>query len=86
VQCGPSGDGCGNVIQCGDCPSGQTCGGGGVNGVCGGCRALTCDDQNVHCGPAGDGCGKTIDCGPCPTGTTCGGGGTPSVCGAMRTP
>jgi hypothetical protein len=85
VQCGPSGDGCGNVIQCGDCPPGQTCGGGGVNGVCGGCRALTCDDQNVHCGPAGDGCGNTIDCGACAAGTTCGGGGTPSVCGVMRT-
>jgi hypothetical protein len=35
IACGPAGDGCGNLIQCGSCPSGQTCGGGGVPGQCG---------------------------------------------------
>jgi hypothetical protein len=34
-QCGPAGDGCGNVIQCGPCPSGETCGGGGQANICG---------------------------------------------------
>ena len=27
-DCGTAGDGCGNVIDCGTCPTGQTCGGG----------------------------------------------------------
>ena len=30
-NCGPAGDGCGNIIMCGDCPAGQICGGGGPN-------------------------------------------------------
>jgi hypothetical protein len=35
IECGPAGDGCGNVIaSCGTCLSGQTCGGGGF-GKCG---------------------------------------------------
>jgi hypothetical protein len=34
VQCGPAGDGCGNVLACGRCPPGQTCGLGGP-GKCG---------------------------------------------------
>jgi hypothetical protein len=35
VFCGNTGDGCGNVIQCGMCTPPQTCGGGGVPGQCG---------------------------------------------------
>jgi hypothetical protein len=35
IQCGPAGDGCGNLIPtCGPCPTSQTCGGGGF-GKCG---------------------------------------------------
>jgi hypothetical protein len=34
-NCGAAGDGCGNMIQCGSCPAGQTCGGGGLPGQCG---------------------------------------------------
>src|SRR5438552_160947 len=30
ANCGQIGDGCGNVLQCGTCGTGQTCGGGGV--------------------------------------------------------
>jgi len=89
IQCGPSGDGCGNVLQCGTCPSGQTCGGGGVPSVCGApmCTPTTCAAQNVQCGPAGDGCGNALSCGTCPSGQSCGGGGMPGVCGAgMCTP
>ena len=35
LDCGPAGDGCGNMIQCGTCTSPTTCGGGGLAGVCG---------------------------------------------------
>jgi hypothetical protein len=85
ATCGPVGDGCGNVIQCGVCTLPQTCGGGGVPSHCGGgvCVPKTCAQENLHCGPAGDGCGGTLNCGPCPAGETCGGGGTRGVCGSM---
>jgi hypothetical protein len=83
-SCGPAGDGCGGLLDCGTCPAGQTCGGGGKPSVCGTttCAARTCAQQNLQCGPAGDGCGHSLDCGTCPPGQTCGGGGTPGVCGA----
>jgi len=82
AQCGPIGDGCGNLLQCGSCSAGQTCGGGGPS-VCGvgSCTPRTCATQGVHCGPTGDGCGNVLQCGTCPAGQTCGGGGQPSVCG-----
>ena len=35
-SCGPAGDGCGGLLQCGTCTPPQTCGGGGVAGQCGG--------------------------------------------------
>ena len=83
IQCGPAGDGCGNLIQCGTCPVDQTCGGGGIPSVCGAppCIPKTCSQQGIQCGPAGDGCGGVLQCGTCPLPQTCGGGGTPSVCG-----
>jgi hypothetical protein len=77
VTCGPASDGCGNLLQCGTCPSGQYCGGGGP-GMCGTasmCTPETCVSQGIECGPAGDGCGNTIDCGNCPTGQICGAAG-----------
>jgi len=84
ISCGPAGDGCGNLLQCGTCPAGETCGGGGTPSVCGApqCTPTTCAAQGIHCGPAGDGCGNSLACGTCPAGQTCGGGGTPGVCGA----
>ena len=83
ATCGPIGDGCGGTVQCGACPAGQTCGGGGTPSQCGvpTCVATTCAAQNIHCGEAGNGCGGTLDCGTCAAGQTCGGGGTPNVCG-----
>jgi hypothetical protein len=33
--CGPAGDGCGNLLQCGTCTLPQICGGGGKPSVCG---------------------------------------------------
>ncbi len=80
IGCGPSGDGCGNVIQCGDCPSGQTCGGGGVANQCGApaCTVQTCAPN--ECGLKGDGCGGQLNCGNCLDGKICGAGG-PNQCG-----
>jgi hypothetical protein len=80
IQCGQAGDGCGNIINCPNCPMGQTCGGGGTPSVCGAstCTPTTCPAGT--CGKMGDGCGGTLDCGNCATGT-CGGGGTANMCG-----
>jgi hypothetical protein len=87
ANCGPVGDGCGGIVQCGTCsiPSGETCGGGGVPSTCGkpACKLLTCKDANATCGVASDGCGGvTASCGSCNTaaGEFCGGGGA-SKCG-----
>ena len=82
ANCGPIGDGCGNVIQCGTCSNNETCGGGGVASACGKppCTKKTCAQLGVNCGTQGDGCGGTIaSCGTCEAGI-CGGGG-PSKCG-----
>lgn len=80
IGCGLAGDGCGNQIDCGECPLGQTCGGGGVPSQCGApaCNPQVC--QANECGQKGDGCGGTLDCGSCAVGQTCGGGGA-NLCG-----
>jgi len=87
---------CGGVVQCGDCPDGQTCGAngpsqcgdgsagsssGGSSGN-GNCTPSSCDDLNANCGHVTDpNCsGTTVDCGSCPKGQTCGFGG-PNLCG-----
>jgi hypothetical protein len=78
LNCGPAADGCGHLIPngCGSCPTGQTCGGNGTQGVCSTqCKPLTCADQGITCGPAGDGCGGLIaDCGMCGPSQVCAGG------------
>jgi hypothetical protein len=83
VNCGLQGDGCGGTINCGSCPMGQFCGGGGMPGICGGasCTPRTCQQQNIECGQAGDGCGNVIACGQCPMGQVCGANG-PGRCGS----
>jgi len=82
-NCGQQADGCGGVLNCGMCPSGQFCGGSGQPGVCGGsmCTPRTCLQQNFECGQAGDGCGGTLNCGTCPMGQVCGAAG-PGRCGS----
>jgi hypothetical protein len=93
-NCGPTGDGCGGVLQCGSsCPAPQFCGGGGPN-KCGGnvnvapdgapvdlCTPTTCAAQHVSCGQVGDGCGNLLNCGNCTLPDTCGGAGVPGACG-----
>ena len=76
IFCGNTGDGCGNVIQCGMCTLPQTCGGGGKPGQCGAadagsCTPKSCAAQGIQCGLASDGCGNVLTCPSCPTGETC---------------
>ena len=87
-ECGPAGDGCGGLLQCGTCTAPQTCGGGGKSGQCGSvaCVPVTCTSLGVQCGPAGNGCGAELACGSCTLPDTCGGGGTPGVCGMQAAP
>ncbi len=85
ANCGPIGDGCGGIVQCGTCTGEETCGGGGVGSNCGkpACTPKTCAELGATCGPVGDGCGGVLSsCGTCNTaaGEICGGGG-PSRCG-----
>jgi hypothetical protein len=83
AQCGPAGDGCGNIIMCGACPSAQAC----VAGACvPGCTPKSCSGQGFTCGMQGDGCGDAINCGTCPSGQACNDGActsgtcTPKTC------
>ena len=86
--CGLVGDGCGGAIDCGNCPSGQSCGGDGLANVCGSapdsgaCTPTNCTQgQYRYCGVIGDGCGGKVDCGGCSTGQGCGAGGIEHLCG-----
>jgi hypothetical protein len=67
--CAPAGDGCGGVLNCRQCPAGQTC------GRDGGCEEPGAGDAGTDactpaacggaCGVIDDGCGGKIDCGAC---------------------
>jgi len=83
LKCGPAGDGCGGLLDCGKCVAPDTCGGGGKAGECGSpkCTPTTCAALGISCGPAGDGCGGLLSCGSCTPPASCGGGGIPGVCG-----
>ena len=76
--CGKIGDGCGQDLDCGGCPVGETCGGGGTRNTCGrpapaACTAIECVQPGGRiCGRVGDGCGRAINCGDCPAGESCG--------------
>jgi len=94
-ECGITGDGCGNTLDCtqeaGGCAGGEVCGAGVQSNTCGlptACvpksRAEACAGT---CGQAGDGCSGVIDCEAdaatrCAPETTCGGGGVPGECGS----
>ncbi len=88
-NCGMVQDGCGGTLDCGgSCPSGKTCGGGGVPNVCGSgvCTPHSCSELQKNCGTVDDGCGTMLSCGTCQGWLTCGGGGTANVCGATCSP
>lgn len=86
AQCGWTVDGCGNPIDCGECASGQSCGGGGPN-KCGTneCIPKTCGQLGASCGQVSDGCTSVIDCGWCQAPESCGGGGIDNQCGCTCT-
>jgi hypothetical protein len=74
IQCGPAGNGCGGIIQCPACPTGDTCSSGHCYAPDSGppvCTPKTCAEQGIQCGVAGDGCGDILQCPPCPSGETC---------------
>jgi hypothetical protein len=76
-NCGDAPDGCGDLIHCGDCPAGESCGVGQppVANVCGkiSCPKQACPSTQ-ECGYASDGCDSSILCGTCPAGKTCNNG------------
>jgi hypothetical protein len=80
LQCGTVSDNCGSTMDCGmNCPSGESCGGGGQPHVCGCPTQQFCGGRN--CGTIPNGCGGVTVCGAtCPGGQTCGGAGA-NVCG-----
>jgi hypothetical protein len=87
ANCGPIGDGCSAILQCGDCTAPEFCGGGGAS-QCGGnstttpgaCTPKKCSDIGANCGPLADGCGNVVDCGSCASDQECGTGGA-NICG-----
>ncbi len=83
TQCGVAADGCGGKVDCGGCPQGQTCGGGGTN-KCGNgqCNHKSCVQLSAECGFASDGCSAVLDCGTCPTGRVC---SSSNRCGCVAT-
>jgi len=75
-QCGFVTDGCGGIVNCGDCAMGQECGTVGVANRCNKAQNTTCADQGRVCGSAVDLCGLSVSCGSCPAGQTCNPRGT----------
>jgi hypothetical protein len=83
-ECGPAGDGCGNLIVCGTCLAPSSCGGAGQPNLCGvpdggsydGCVPQTCASLSVGgsaCGMHEDGCGGVLSCGACSAPEMCAG-------------
>src|SRR5262249_29625281 len=66
-----------------DCAAPNTCGGGGMAGLCG-CTsqpvAVTC--AGLDCGTVADNCGQPASCGTCGAPYVCAGGGVPNLCGS----
>jgi hypothetical protein len=86
ANCGDVPDDCGKILDCGECVSGETCGGAGPNrcGI-GPCLPETCNSLGALCGAVSDGCGVTLQCETCSEPKTCGGAGVPNQCGCEST-
>lgn len=76
-NCGYAPDGCGGLVACGTCPTGEQCGV-GQPPVANQCGKITCTPNacpsGQECGYASDGCNGVANCGTCPTGQTCNNG------------
>ncbi len=76
-NCGSIADGCGSLLECGKCDSGELCGIVSTN-VCTNleslCQPLSKAEAcaGKECGAEGDGCGGTYECGSCGVGEACG--------------
>ncbi len=80
AECGTIHDGCGRVIECGDCTiEGEACGIRQAN-RCDPCTPTTCAMQGAECGLVQDGCGNELECGTCGTGEECGWGNRCQQC------
>jgi hypothetical protein len=77
MDCGTVADGCGDIIDCGECDADSKCGIVETN-VCTPldslCTPIPEDEacEGKECGAEGDGCGHTYQCGECDDGETCG--------------
>ncbi|HET9956778.1 MAG TPA: hypothetical protein VFQ61_19920 [Polyangiaceae bacterium] len=80
TSCGTVADGCGEILNCGECEADGLCGLLSPN-VCATpddlstlCQPLSKKEAcaNKQCGIEGDGCGNVYECGDCPQGEACG--------------
>src|SRR5690606_22271271 len=77
AECGTVADGCGKVLECGDCDDDEVCGLKEAN-TCTApdelCVPIDEDEAcaDKECGFEGDGCGGTYECGTCDDGEACG--------------
>jgi len=89
ANCGLQSNGCSGTVDCGTCPSGQSCGGGGTPNQCGApnvppCvpNGESCAELGWECGYAVNNCGDVYDCSEeglsCNPFETC--TGTPTLC------
>ncbi len=75
ANCGFNADGCGGIINCGQCGQDEMCGLFELN-VCGDVTTVctvpkpSCGEH--ECGLIGDGCRGSVDCGTCKNGKICG--------------
>ena len=87
--CGKIGDGCGGVLDCGECPHpGMTCGRCRPN-VCSSDEGnpTTCQQEaHNYCGDIDSGLGCPLHCGACPAGQSCGGAGIQGICALTDCP
>jgi len=65
AACGEASDGCGGLLKCGSCSSGQTCSNFQCSNQCN--TRITACPTNA-CGAIADGCGSTITCPTCTNG------------------
>jgi len=87
-DCGYAPDGCGGLVACGKCPTGEACGV-GQPPVPNKCGKVTCTPTGCpatqQCGYASDGCSGVANCGMCPAGQTCNNGKCGSTTCAPKT-
>ena len=69
AECGLLHDGCGVMLDCGDCADGAPC---SDNLLCA-CTPTTCVAAGATCGMMPDGCGVLLPCGDCVEPQICGG-------------